>query len=228
MTVREGLNRANPNDLANLNNLARMGDGLALVARHEIVTVAANIGVLPDTAKAKAVLGCYVQAGAATGYFTAIDTDAAPAAGEVAINPLGNLAFNAADAVTEIEVIYIPVEGRLIEDEIITVANATEIGTLLAGKGCTQLVAATLNAPAATPGAKTVVARGTLPAALGAGECAVQDDGHGIGFLAAEVGPADVTATVTYFAQPGVGDDAVDGFANRLEADYDSPGLLGD
>jgi len=226
MTVKERLNDANPNTGWDNARLARLGDGLTLAARHEIVTVAADIGVLPATAKAKAVLSCYVQAPAGVGYLTAVDTDAAPGAGEVAINVLGNLAFNAGDAVTEVEVIYIPVEGRLFEDDVIPVSNATELGTVLSGRGISQIVSVTLNDPATVSGAKTVVARGTLPGAVGAGNCAVQANGHDIGFHAADVGAADVTATVTYFAQPGVGNGVPDGFGARLDAaDSDDTGI---
>ena len=68
--------------------------------------------------------------------------------------------------------------------------------------------------------------RGTLVGALGAGEFAVQFAGTTLAFVAAEAGVA-CTATVSYYALPGVGDDDVDTFADRLEADYDV-GLAGD
>jgi hypothetical protein len=100
------------------------------------------------------------------------------------------------------------------------VATATNLGTFPNDRRASQLLQVTLNAPAATPGDKDIVARGTLPGALGAGECALQADGLTIGFLAAEV-TADCTASVTYIAFPGIGVGSRLTFGERLEADYD-------
>jgi hypothetical protein len=227
MTVREGLNRGNPNDLGNLNNLAVMGDGLSQNGpRTEQLVVAAHIAT--PSRPARTILSCFiVAAGANTGEADISKKETVPPlAGDCAINEDGNIQFAAADAVTACEVTYIPVEGVLIEDEIIPV-TAGGVGTLLANRSSVQIVSASLNAPAATPGAKTAVVRGTLVGALGAGEFAVQFAGTTLAFVAAEAGVA-CTATVSYYALPGVGDAAVDTFGGRLEADYDGPGLRGD
>lgn len=210
-TVKAEMSRANPNQLANMANLSKLGDGLALMARTELVTVAANVG--PLTIPGMAVLACYVTAGGATGEFTVVDRNAVPGAGEVAINADGNLAFNAADAVTEAEVVYVPVEGESFTETI--PVTAAGVGTLLQTRRAIQLTAATLLAPAATPGAKDLEARGT--AVPGAGGAALQDGGDTVQFVAAEAGAA-CTATVTYLAFPGQGEGTEDGFGDRLEA----------
>jgi hypothetical protein len=125
--------------------------------------------------------------------------------------------FQATDAVTEAEICYVPLEGELFEDEDIPV-TAGGVGTFLASRDGVQLISATLNAPAATPGAKTVVARGT--ASPGAGEVALLDAGNTIQFVAGEAGSI-CTATVTYRAFPGIGEGVEDPFGDRLEAEVD-------
>lgn len=217
MTVRTELNVANPNTLPENCNRAVLGDGLALLPRTEIITVAAatDIGTLPATAKAKAILSCYVTDPTAVNYCTVALTDAAPAAGEVAINPLGDIVFNAADNVLECELVYIPVEGELVTETIPVAATGT--GTLNNGRSASQLVSATLIAPAATPGDKVVEARGTAVGAVGAAGVCVDFSGVLINFAAAEAAAA-CTALVSYWALPGVGTGTQLSIGDRLEA----------
>jgi len=224
VTVRTELNKANPNQLAANCQAATLGDGLALMARTAVVTVAAatDIGALPATAKAKAIVSCYVSDPTALNYMVVALTDAAPAAGEVAITPEGDVIFNAADNVLECELVYIPVEGELITETIPVVAAGT--GTLLGGRRASQIVSATLIAPAATPGVKVVEARGTAVGAVGAAGVCVDFSGVDINFAAAEV-TAICTALVSYWALPSVG-VTPDGFGDRLAAaDSDDGGI---
>lgn len=225
MTVRTKLNTANPNELAGNCQSAELGDGLAIIARTAVVTVAAatDIGTLPANAKAKAILSCYVTDPTALNYMVVALTDAGPAGGEVAIDPEGNIIFAAGDNVLECELVYIAVEGELVTETIPVVAAGT--GTLLNGRSATQLVSATLIAPAATPGVKVVEARGTAVGAVGAAGVCVDFSGVDINFAAAEV-TAICTADVVYWALPGVGVGTQDSFGDRLEADdSDDAGL---
>jgi hypothetical protein len=194
-------------------NIAQLGEGLALcMATTERVDVAGNVAVL--TRPAMVLLSVYVSAGGATGEFDLLERNDVPAAGDAAINAIGNVAFNAADAVTEAEVSYIPVEGEEFTETIQVTAGG--LGTLLQTRHAIQLTAAELLAPAATPGAKVLVLRGT--AVPGAGQAALQDGGDTVQFVAAEAG-VQCTATVTYLAFPGDGEGTEDAFLDRLEAD---------
>jgi len=215
-TVKAELDKANPNNLPDLNRLTKMGKALAVAPRTELVAVAGDIAVLAQPAKA--LISVYVvAAGANTGHSTIVESETAPAAGESAINELGNVAFNAADAVTLIEVTYTPIEEDLFTEDIPVTAGG--VGTLNDGRSSAQIVSATLNAPAVTPGAKVAVARGTLVGALAPGGFAVQFDGTTLAFVAAEAGVA-CTATVVYHAFPGVGTGSETALGDRLDAAY--------
>lgn len=212
-TVKRELDKANPNNLPDLLRLAKAGKGLAIAARTERVAVASHLAELSQPAKA--IVSCFAVAGTSTGYKTPVATESTPGAGEVAINELGNAEFAAADAVTDCEITYIPIEEDLFTEVIPVTAGG--VGTFVDSKSCAQIVSATLNAPAATPGAKTIVARGT--AVPGAGQAAVALDGTNIQFVAAEAGVA-CTANVTYHAFPSIGDGAETSLGDRLDADY--------
>jgi len=215
-TVKAELSRANPNQIANMANLSQLGDGLGIVPRTELVTVAANVGVLSQPAAS--LVAVFATAGGATGELDLIKRNGAVIAGDCAINAVGNVVFAAADAVTEAEITYIPIEGEEFTETIPVTLGG--VGTLLQTRRAIQLTAATLVAPAATPGAKTLVARGTLVGALGAGEAALQAGGTTIAFVAAEAAAA-CTATVTYLAFPGEGEGTEDPFGDRLDAEVD-------
>jgi hypothetical protein len=217
MTVGTELDVANPNNLPDLVQLAELGKGAALIARTErVTTIAANIATL--TFPAQTVLRCIATAAGTPGYKLPVVNDSTPGAGQCAVNMLGNIEFAAADAVTSCLVTYVPVEGELITETITVTAGG--VGTFLNSKECNQIVSATLVAPAVTPGAKVVVDYGTLVGALAAGQCAVQFAGTTIQFVAAEAGVA-CTATVVYYASPGVGTGSGTPFGERLEAAYD-------
>jgi len=218
-TVKEELNNARPNNIADMQRLLVLGDALEVLPRTEQLVPTANIAT--PSRPARTILSCFiVAAGANTGEADVSKKETVPPlAGNCAINEDGNIQFAAADAVTLCEVTYVPLEGELIEDEIINV-TAGGVGTLLASKSSIQIVSATLNAPAATPGAKTAVVRGTLVGALAAGQFAVQLVGTTLAFVAAEAGVA-CTATVSYYAYPGVGTATADA-GSRLDAAFDA------
>lgn len=187
------LNEANPNRIADAAREVYLGSALGNAPRNARVAVVAGtgVGVLPEDAKAAAVLRCYVTAGTVTGHFTALQTAAAPATTQVGVSPLGNLQFLIADAVTEAEVTYVTAEG-VIRQETITVA--AQVGALPTGiQGKTLLSATDVTGGGSV--AKTVAARGNAP---GAGTASLSVDGDSIRF-----GDAGVTsALVRYIAWP--------------------------
>lgn len=214
-TVKDEIDRANPNYFADVNREAKTGTGLGqCVVRSQQLVVAANLAT-PDL-PAREIIKCHANAAGAPGYMAVAAPETTPAAGNCAVSPLGQIEFAAADAVTECDVDYVPVEGELVTETIPVTAGG--VGTFLQAKSCKQIVTATLNAPAATPAAKTVAARGTLVGALAAGQCAVQFAGTTLQFVAAEAGVA-CTATVSYYAMPHVG-TAEQSFGERLDGAY--------
>lgn len=214
-TVRAELDKAAPVNAAELQRLAKLGSALAAGQRSELLTVTSHIASL--ALPARALLDVYIVAATAgTGQATILTKGGTPtSSGDCAIDEDGNVLFLAADAVTSAEITYIPIENDLITETISVTTGG--LGTFNNSKSCAQLVSATLNSPAATPGAKGIVARGT--ASPGAGTCAVQDDGTTVQFVAGEAGSA-CTADVVYHAFPGVGTGAQDSLGDRLEASF--------
>jgi len=212
------LDKANPNNVPDLLRLGKAGSGLhQTVARFHtdtVGTVTANILTLPTGAKARQILRCWVTVGGSTGNKTVAVAEATPGAGACAVNQNGDIEFAAADAVTQAEVTYIPVEGELVSETIPVTAGGA--GTFLRSKRATMLMSASLNAPAAAPGASIIDDRGTGAAA---GHAQLTVAGTGVEFNAADC-TAVCSADVTYYAVPGVGTGVDDDFGARLEADF--------
>jgi hypothetical protein len=214
--VKDQMDIANPANLADLQRLAELGKGLAIMPRMERLAVATNVAT--PSRPAVNVLACYALVGTTLGHKLPVATETTPAAGQVAVDLLGRIVFAAADAVTACVVVYVPVEGELISERI--QVTAAGVGTMNSSKGVAQMVSASLVAPAVTAGAKTLVARGTLVGGLAAGQYAVQHSGLTLAFVAAEAGVA-CQADVVYYAVPGVGTGSGTPFGDRLEAAFE-------
>jgi len=218
-TVQAELNVSNPSVAPVLGQLAELGDGLAqCTVRSELLAVTADIAT--PTRKARVLAAVYIVAAGANHGPAILDLaySGTPGAGHCLINEDGDIEFANADAVTSCEVHYIPIEGELITETIQVTAGG--VGTLNNARSAIQLVSFETHAPAATPAAKTMMERGILVGALGAGEAALQFDGTTIASVAAEAAAA-CTATVVYYAFPGVGTSTQNGFQGRLEAAVD-------
>lgn len=210
------LDEANPNALPSAAQQTKMGKAFRLNSAHIAEgAVAANVLALPENARAAGLLSVYSRVGGVTGYFGFAERESTPGAGNAAVDPEGNVEFAAADAVTEAEVVYMPAEGDVIEEQITVPASG--IGAFLQGREGVILLTAELLTGAA-PGVKTIDTRGAAP---GAGEAALSDVGQPI-FLAADVGAGGGTATVRYIARPGVGTGVDDDLLARLAADSDA------
>jgi hypothetical protein len=181
-------NEGNPNKVGDFNKDVKIGSALKQGAMTRVVAVASDTAVLPESGKALALVAVFVSAGGATGVFT--PTTGAPAAGEVAIDPItGNVIFNAADAVTEAEITYTTFEGDVVEAA--GVADAAGLVTLPGGSRGRLLLEASVGGAA-----RTVVARAAAPAA---GEAALTAAGTGVQFNVADAGGA---AVVKYVEMP--------------------------
>lgn len=193
-TLKDILNKGTLQLLTPAFTKAKLGTLLGLVPTSAVVVVASNIGVLPATAKARAILRAFSTAGTLTGYLTPTNL-ATPTTGLIGINQNGDLLFAAADAVTEVEVTYLTHEGE-IREEVITVASNS--GTLLNSRRAVVLLSATSLAGTLT-GALTNVARAATPTT---GQAALGVTGKTVTFAAAD---AVTSALVKYIEYPTLG-----------------------
>lgn len=188
------LNEANPNKLPTGAQQAKLGSMLGLVPRSIRATVVSHKIVLPDAAKAVAVLQAFSIAGTLTGALTPVK-DGAVATGQVGMDAMGNILFATADAVTQADVVYLAQEGQVFEDFVPVTAN---VGTPLGGRAVQKLLEAESLAGTLT-GVLTPIARGGTVAT---GQAASSLSGTGVNFFAAN---AVTKARIKYIAVPGVG-----------------------
>lgn len=208
-TLQAVLNESNPNKVALAGQQMKMGDALSMgLAVFVTGSVSSNRLVLPEGRKAAAVIACYVRAGGVTGYFTPVAPTAVLATTQVTIYPNGDLEFLGADAVTSVEVVYVPVDGTIYEESVPVAAN---VGTFLQSKRARTILSVTATAGGST-GAKTLLDRAAAPAA---GQASLRLDGTGVTFAGAD---AVTQATIRYIATPGVG-VAPDSIAERLDTE---------
>jgi len=123
-TIKQNLNRAQPNTYPSNGQVALMGD-LVLGGRMSVAgDVASDVLELSQGARAVAVVAAYAMVGTATGQLTPVIAGATPAAGEVGLTADGNILFAAADAVTSAQVVYLAVDGKEFSDEVSIAAGA--------------------------------------------------------------------------------------------------------
>lgn len=208
-SLKSVLNESNPNKLASATQGVLLGSALAAAPMTAKGTVTSHVMVLPETAKAAFVLQAYSRAGTLKGYLKPeLQVGGAVATTEVGVNGNGDILFATADAVTDAEVIYVPVQGEIIED-LVTVAAS--VGTLNGSrKGALLLSVEVLSG--IVLGTKIKDIRGT--AAPASGHVALSDVGTTVLFNAADVVAG--TARVRYIAQPGEGNGVADALVDRL------------
>ena len=105
-------NEGNPNKVGDFNKSVKIGSALLLGAQS--VRAAASGNKLAPAKKALVALGGFAVAGGTTGPLVPAASPLAPATGEVGVDLSGDLIFASADAVTEAEVTYLPLEGDTI------------------------------------------------------------------------------------------------------------------
>lgn len=119
--LREALNEGNLNRIDAMSQRVALGDCLQCVPRIVMNgTVAANRMVLPDEAKAIAVLKAHNITGS-TGMTIEPLMGTTPAAGEIAVAPNGDLEFAAADGVAAADVCYVTPDADVVEWAVVPV-----------------------------------------------------------------------------------------------------------
>lgn len=196
-TIRQSLNKGNPNSIAVGLQMLAAGEAFALLPRTVRGAVVSHKLVLPEDAKAGVLLTAYAM-GTTSGWKVVLaqGTNTAPATTEAKVDGAGDIVFAAADAITAAIVRYLAIEGEVWED---TIDIASNVGTLLGGRRAQGLLSATRLTGTAI-GASTPVFR---PATPTAGQVAIlgTDDAQVV-FPAAD---GVTRATVRYLAIPGVG-----------------------
>lgn len=199
-TLHDSLNTANPTSLPSGAQVAKLGDALAITpAFARGATSSGNtLLVLPTNAKAIRILSAFAIAGGVTGYLVPDEGEAAPATGHCSVSPSGDILLRGADAITSIEVTYMPCEGAIVTE---TINVAASVGTLLSGKAARKLLSATVVTGVIAGAVGTIDARSA--AAPAAGHCSLSLNGLTVNFNAAQV--VNGTVSVTYIATPGIG-----------------------
>lgn len=173
--------------------------------------VTTNKMVLPENAKAAVVLQAYSRAGTLTGYLKPeLAVGGSVTTGEVGVDGDGNIIFASADAVTDAEVSYVPVQGPIYEELVTVAASAATL--LQSHRGVILLEVEVL--AGVTLGVKVKDIRGTASPA--SGHVALTNAGTGVLFNSADVVAG--RARVKYVAQPGYGNGAPASLVNRLLA----------
>ncbi len=193
-TLKQVINDANPNVFPDAARAVKLGTHLSGASAQVRAVVASDITDLPEGLSAAVILSAYATVGTVTGALAVVA--AAPATGECAINPKGDIIFAAADAVTEAELVFIPVTGDVIEEEL--PLSATGLGTFGGTRKGKLLLSAEVTEGGGT-GDKTIVARGAAPAA---GAAALTVNGLGVQF---NIASASGKALVRYIASPAAG-----------------------
>lgn len=184
--LREVGNEGNPNKLGVFSQSVKMGSALQLTAATVSATGFTDILVLPENAKATAVVSAFVTAGTTTGAKTPVI--GAPATTQVAVNEDGDILFNVAtDEVTAAEVVYTTVEGSIVESAGIVVSGALLLPN---SDKARVIISATVDG-----NARTVLARAAAPSA---GETSVSLLGTTILFNAADDGGSAVVRYVQF------------------------------
>jgi hypothetical protein len=124
-SLRQSLNRADPNALADMLRTLMIGDtlrALPVYLRNQVpATNSQNLSTvqcitLPEDAKAAYILRATVKASTsvALGELTVETYGTTPSTGQVAVTPNGDIGFVGTDGVTLVDVIYVPQKGDVI------------------------------------------------------------------------------------------------------------------
>jgi hypothetical protein len=148
-SLRQAINRADPNALADAMRTIAFGDVLraapvylrsvapTLAAANPSQLATLDTIQLPEDAKAATILRCTVKAGGSVGDFTINAYVATPATTTVSVAPNGDIVFNhGTDLVTNVDVVYIPMKGDVLGQLPYSNATQTAAG---AGTGITSL-----------------------------------------------------------------------------------------
>jgi hypothetical protein len=154
-TRRAQLDACNPNTLPDQLKLIALGSLLSgqlpQVRRkvNQVTNGASGYNVatlqvlqLPDGASASSIVRATVRAGTVTGELTPVAYGTTPATTQIAVAPNGDIVTLAADAITDMDVVYLPERGDVVEAVFPVVANAIVIPTPLTARGVITLLEA--------------------------------------------------------------------------------------
>lgn len=184
-TNRAALDRGNANTIADAARLLALGSLLAgqmPQVRRNIDMDAQGAGdhtlstldclVLPNHAKAHSLLRATVRAGTGgTGEFTCDAYGTTPLTTHVSIAPNGDIVSLGTDALTDVDVSYIPERGDVIETVFPVVSDAIVFPTALTARGVVLLAECEALEGTLT-GNKVILVPGGTPSA---GQCALTD-----------------------------------------------------
>ena len=98
--------------------------------------------VLPDGGAAASIVRATVRAGGVTGELTPVAYGATPATTQIAVAPNGDIVVLAADAITDMDVTYIPERGDVLEAVWPVASNAVVLPSAVTSRGVVTLLEA--------------------------------------------------------------------------------------
>lgn len=140
-SLKNNMDKANPNQIADAFRLLKVGSILrrlptALRAKAPVaagsnpyVAAAAQSIQLPDDAKAAFIFAAYARTGTGTAGPLTVVAPGSLGAGNIALAPSGDLLFLAADAWTNVDVLYLPEQVDTIELILPVASNAAALPT---------------------------------------------------------------------------------------------------
>ncbi len=143
-TLKDKLNAANPQELADLLRTCKLGDLMrqalpaylhnedAAVDPYNLATV--EVIALPVDAKAAFVFRATGKTGTTTGEFAPQAYGTTPSTGQCAVSPCGDIAFLGSDATGLLDVYYLPEQGEVYEATFTVASNAIVLPTDIASR----------------------------------------------------------------------------------------------
>lgn len=178
-TQRAAMDRVNPNTIADAFRLMALGSflqGQVPQVRRNVDMDAAGTNpnnlatldalTLPASGKASSIQRATVRAGGVTGELTPVAFGVTPATGEIAVGPNGDIVTLGTDAITDVDVNYLPERGDVVDSVFPVVSNVLTLPTALVARGVVLL--ADVNALEGTAtGRKIVLVPGAAAPAAG-------------------------------------------------------------
>ena len=181
MSLKDALDRANPNTLPDGCRIIKLGQTLQQDVKQALhgVDIHTDHGAspyddatldviqLPDDCKAGTILRAWSKAGGAGTAAQTVDApDSVPAvAGHIAVQPTGNIGVLAADACTAIDIEFIPRRGDMLEVELPVVAGVLTLPAAMTTPGVLYLCEAEATVAGAVGNKVVLVPAAGAPAA---------------------------------------------------------------
>lgn len=155
-TLKDMLASANPQELADYLRYCKLGEmvrslPVQLCKQAPVAGAASNYNlttvsviVLPADAKAAKIHRVAVRAGGSVGEFTpaAPEYGDTPSTTEFAITPCGDICVLGTDAITDMDVIYTPAQGEVVEIELAVTTGVLTLPTAWTDRGVQMLLEA--------------------------------------------------------------------------------------